>query len=720
MPATVALVSDSLISGPSFITTILTDVNGGNFPGTAYNGTLSLPANNQGLYSVELSERFVGQTRSSDGAADVISGSPTAPLTLLSGGTNQNLAVVNFAPGVPVVSGQGAELFPSPGASGPGAVAARFRLPQRRIAFNVVGSNSGSLRARFYNVNGELLSDLTISPLQDRQYSFATSNDLDEISGVLLTNSDVGGIGYHSFRLELYPAPFLRIIGPSPASGLVGAASSPGAVRLFNGNRPSQAGPHQFFLNGVPNAGGPAAAMAPASGTISGVIDGPSSTDLPYTITPQVEGLHTITLSTPVGGLAVSPATAEYTALASFPPNPPPSPPPTYVCEPGPLWADVSEQWRGPGDPISAPSRFGALYVAGRLVATGVKTAGGTRNHILVSADHGASWGQTPIGLPGSPSGAYLAAGAGVIYCARIVSTTSAVATVGISRSLDGGLSFAETVLQIPANVGALPASDPYFPAASFSEGRFVLPLGANAFATVSGQGIANNLVLLSGVMGRQMLFAFGRWVGVGKTGACYGPSLASGAGWALGTTPAGFGGHRLALGAGLLLAINGRPVGESPATAQAGVVGAYYTTANGISWTQRAFPDASFVGHAVVFGQGVFVATGTAASGPQIWVSQDGLTWIGGRALFAGATAPESLATDEQGNWFAISNTFAQRGLCVIAAPPPPSPPPELPSRLPVQYVVPTTSELSNLAEVENAAPLVAPRSVVLSVKFT
>ena len=39
---------------------------------------------------------------------------------------------------------------------------------------------------------------------------------------------------------------------------------------------------------------------------------------------------------------------------------------------------------------------------------------------------------------------------------------------------------------------------------------------------------------------------------------------------------------------------------------------------------------------------------------------------------------------------------------------------------KLPVQYVVPTTSELSNVAPVPGAAPLVAPRSVILSVKFT
>src|SRR6476646_7240082 len=54
------------------------------FPGTVYNGVLTSAG-------AQFAERFAGQTLSFNGDNDVLSGSPTGPLTLQPGAAGQNL-----------------------------------------------------------------------------------------------------------------------------------------------------------------------------------------------------------------------------------------------------------------------------------------------------------------------------------------------------------------------------------------------------------------------------------------------------------------------------------------------------------------------------------------------------------------------------------------------------------------------------------------------------
>src|SRR5690242_6906658 len=69
------------------------DVDGGESPGTNYDGLLWSGG-------VEFAERFAGQTVSSNGDFDQISGNPTSPLILQPGAPGQNLDVFTYSSNV--------------------------------------------------------------------------------------------------------------------------------------------------------------------------------------------------------------------------------------------------------------------------------------------------------------------------------------------------------------------------------------------------------------------------------------------------------------------------------------------------------------------------------------------------------------------------------------------------------------------------------------------
>jgi hypothetical protein len=162
------------------------DVVGGDAPGTNYDGLVW----SGGL---EFAERFMGQTVSSGGDFDVVSGIPMSPLILQVGAPGQNLDVFSYTTNV--LAGLGHLGYPDIDAIGEGSIAMYFPTAQSRVSFQLVGGNGGSATLGFYRADGSLIDNVVVSGLADLGYGFATSDGTQSISGILIQNTDPSGIG---------------------------------------------------------------------------------------------------------------------------------------------------------------------------------------------------------------------------------------------------------------------------------------------------------------------------------------------------------------------------------------------------------------------------------------------------------------------------------------------------------------------------------------------
>ena len=111
------------------------DVAGGAAPGTNYDAVFESDG-------AVFAERFAGQTLSASGDFDVLSGTPTSPLTLQVGAANQNLNVFINGPSQ-VLTGLGPLGFPGFDAIGEGSFAVLFDFDQSEFGFDLVGGNGG-------------------------------------------------------------------------------------------------------------------------------------------------------------------------------------------------------------------------------------------------------------------------------------------------------------------------------------------------------------------------------------------------------------------------------------------------------------------------------------------------------------------------------------------------------------------------------------------------
>ena len=162
------------------------DVLGGETPGTNYDGLLW----SGGML---FAERFVGQGLSSSGDFDVVSGIPANPLTPQVGAPGRNLDV--FAYVTNVLTGLGPLGYPDFDAIGEGSIAMYFPTPQSRVSFEIVGGNGGSATLGFYRADGSLIDNVVVSGLADLGYGFATSDDAQSITGILIQSTDPSGFG---------------------------------------------------------------------------------------------------------------------------------------------------------------------------------------------------------------------------------------------------------------------------------------------------------------------------------------------------------------------------------------------------------------------------------------------------------------------------------------------------------------------------------------------
>jgi len=162
------------------------DVPGGDPPGVNYdfpvwsNGTL-------------FAERFLGQSVSSFGDYDVISGTPTNPLTPQEGAAGQNVNVFNYVSNV--LTGLGHLGFADIDAIGEGSIAVYFPTSQARIALDLVGGNGGSATLSFYRTDGTLIDIVQVTGLGEFRYGFATGDLSNSIAGILIQTTDPSGVG---------------------------------------------------------------------------------------------------------------------------------------------------------------------------------------------------------------------------------------------------------------------------------------------------------------------------------------------------------------------------------------------------------------------------------------------------------------------------------------------------------------------------------------------
>jgi hypothetical protein len=151
-------------------------------------------------------ERFVGQTLSTAGGFDTLTGTPTGPLSLLANASaGSNIGIISYN-GSNVIYGDLNNLI------GEGALSILFSQNTNVFGLNVLGSNGGTLTAQFFGAGGGLLATVTRTLSSDGFYGFATTGG-DLIRGVSLTNNDGGGIAYDNVSFNQVAASV-----PEPAS----------------------------------------------------------------------------------------------------------------------------------------------------------------------------------------------------------------------------------------------------------------------------------------------------------------------------------------------------------------------------------------------------------------------------------------------------------------------------------------------------------------------
>jgi len=171
------------------------DVAGGAAPGTNYNSVFVSGG-------ASFAERFAGQTNTPAGGFDILSGTPTASLSLSVGAANQNLNVfVNFTS--QVLTGLGPLGFPNFDAIGEGSFAVLFSTDQSEFGFQLVGGNGGSATIDFFRRDGSLIQEIIVSGLADAFYGFSRDGELHDIAGISIFNTDPGGIGFDNLKHDV-------------------------------------------------------------------------------------------------------------------------------------------------------------------------------------------------------------------------------------------------------------------------------------------------------------------------------------------------------------------------------------------------------------------------------------------------------------------------------------------------------------------------------------
>lgn len=149
-------------------------------------------------------ERFAGQSVTSRGDHDQITGAALPPLTIVPGGPGQNLSVV-FFDGNNVLNGYGAAGFPKRHAQGEGAIAFLFDEDQSALAFQLRGGEAGTAQVSFLMRDGRVLTRLALPPAAEHAFGFIRRSGAADIAGVLIVNDDPQGLAIDNLKFGKSP-----------------------------------------------------------------------------------------------------------------------------------------------------------------------------------------------------------------------------------------------------------------------------------------------------------------------------------------------------------------------------------------------------------------------------------------------------------------------------------------------------------------------------------
>lgn len=153
-------------------------------------------------------ESFAGQVVSNSGNFDVLSGSPSDPLTLLAGAASVNVTAIDGGAGDygnTAIAGSGPLGYPSSEAVGEGSIAILFDFDQSEFGFDVVGGDGGSATAQFWARDGSLIDEIVfnLSSATFQSFGFVTDDELKSVAGVSIFNTDPGGLGFDNFIFDV-------------------------------------------------------------------------------------------------------------------------------------------------------------------------------------------------------------------------------------------------------------------------------------------------------------------------------------------------------------------------------------------------------------------------------------------------------------------------------------------------------------------------------------
>lgn len=146
-------------------------------------------------------ERFLGQSVLPSGDFDQITGQALAPLTAIPGAPGATLGAMKIGPST-VLQGHGPAAFPRTEAVGEGAIAIEFDNDQAAIGFDLRGGENGTLDILFLRRDGSEITRLRIGPLAEESYGFARADNIPDIAGILIVNSDPQGISIDNLAFD--------------------------------------------------------------------------------------------------------------------------------------------------------------------------------------------------------------------------------------------------------------------------------------------------------------------------------------------------------------------------------------------------------------------------------------------------------------------------------------------------------------------------------------
>ena len=101
-----------------------------------------------------------------------------------------------------VLNGYGPTGFPRRNAQGEGAVAVPFEQDQAAIAFDVRGGENGSAFVQFLRRDGSVIAQNPIRQLGEYAVGFHRKDDVPDIAGFVLMNSDPQGLAIDNIRFD--------------------------------------------------------------------------------------------------------------------------------------------------------------------------------------------------------------------------------------------------------------------------------------------------------------------------------------------------------------------------------------------------------------------------------------------------------------------------------------------------------------------------------------